>query len=1276
CLKCCICKRTLTLTTYVIVNNQLYCQKHSTEDNNKKLSTNLNANLEEDLKKERERKCLSQIQNSANSHNIILFEEKKERKCVSQLPTPTTREKNSRSNLYESDPEFFPQYAKSLKKPTELLPLQQQQQQIRTSDTEVTDQTFKNEEKELKMRPSLSLVSLRIGEFNNIIRTRNGTVTENDRSPSLLDGELNTFKRQENISTPASPTAGYASIKEFPKVSSKKENSTLENLNILLSNEIDLLFSSPNGSCEQMESIESREEKHMNDIEQISNLFALKKEESTNSLSATFKIENFNDDDELLQSAKLRNSNGINKLRILQKNLSANSFLSIDDLPQSNEKLDEIHYTQHNGSQNLNCSESKNDLSNSMTNSLNYEMISKAELNKNNLNTVIKLKETEDSNKILINLISASRETLSSGIPDFKNYSMVSQATSTNSMDKIDESEESKKIMINLISASHDLLSSSMAEINNDNSTSQGGSATSLFKIDEQELSALSSPSHCNSGETTPSHTPSKRDTLKKNRNTKLAYNLKKNEKSDYSAKAWNTLAGTPETLELLRDLYVKASDEVQCILNPLGKLEKNSIDDEENIALYDKLMLLFGYFFNTAKRIYEISKSCVCVVKLKKKMAELSKAEKEFRLDYNKGSRNSCKESSDSIKCYTDSINETLTVISDLLDGYEEAEKMFLAKPSAGFRIEALGEIVPNENPNNKGYYEDYRMEHLDEDAIFYFRKHFFNTEHKTFVGITDKLGAIIVSLKMEQKKESRSSNSNTSLSESEIEEDQWRAILRMKESDDIRVVIPTSTTNQSVLSRTSTRNILLSIHPQIQPSKLHKVNESNLEQRLLKLDEMKFNKKYKFGVLYCKSNQTTEEEIFGNEFGSQSYERFLEILGKRVKLKGFQGFKAGLDTENGQTGEETIYIQWRNFEITYHVSTLLPYSTECSQQIQRKRHIGNDIVCIVFLDGDCQFDPACIKSQFLHIYIIVKEELSDSNVLGYRVMVTTNTDVGFFGPTLTQNGTFFNKNELLEFLLTKMINGENSAYKAPKFQRPQTRARNAMIDEVLKDFSKKERSDGLSRKESTKSISSFTGAELSISRKPSVSNDQNEPFENPVNLTRARHSSIFGGGLGDKLRGIMQTTSKENNEEGSSTLNLSLKGKVTRSGENMSGKESDEDSDDGKKKKNKLKQKVKLKVKTNSEDNYKAESVGETKLLSKSQNELSIINNSPTQITPTPGKSLLSLGESINGSPTKFSPRSLFKKQRPMSMCEIKNSNSKKSSKEILNENNLSIT
>lgn len=79
--------------------------------------------------------------------------------------------------------------------------------------------------------------------------------------------------------------------------------------------------------------------------------------------------------------------------------------------------------------------------------------------------------------------------------------------------------------------------------------------------------------------------------------------------------------------------------------------------------------------------------------------------------------------------------------------------------------------------------------------------------------------------------------------------------------------------------------------------------------------------------------------------------------------------------------TGKHSIYTVYEGHEIMFHVSTLLPYSRDNRQQVERKRHIGNDIVNIVFVDIDndeqsemahAQFNPTCIKSQFTRILFV----------------------------------------------------------------------------------------------------------------------------------------------------------------------------------------------------------------------------------------------------------------------------------------------------------------
>lgn len=48
------------------------------------------------------------------------------------------------------------------------------------------------------------------------------------------------------------------------------------------------------------------------------------------------------------------------------------------------------------------------------------------------------------------------------------------------------------------------------------------------------------------------------------------------------------------------------------------------------------------------------------------------------------------------------------------------------------------------------------------------------------------------------------------------------------------------------------------------------------------------------------------------------------------------------------------------------FHVSTMLPFQEMDSQRVERKRHLGNDVVLIIFQDGKSPFDPRIIRSHF----------------------------------------------------------------------------------------------------------------------------------------------------------------------------------------------------------------------------------------------------------------------------------------------------------------------
>ncbi|XP_074790062.1 rap1 GTPase-activating protein 1 isoform X4 [Natator depressus] len=230
--------------------------------------------------------------------------------------------------------------------------------------------------------------------------------------------------------------------------------------------------------------------------------------------------------------------------------------------------------------------------------------------------------------------------------------------------------------------------------------------------------------------------------------------------------------------------------------------------------------------------------------------------------------------------------------------------------------------------------------------------------------------------------------------------------------------------------------------------------VQMAKASRLIVTFDEHVLSNHFKFGVIYQKLGQTSEEELFGTTEESPAFVEFLNFLGQKVQLQDFKGFRGGLDVTHGQTGTESVYCTFRSKEIMFHVSTKLPYTEGDAQQLQRKRHIGNDIVAIVFQDENTPFVPDMIASNFLHAYIVVQAEKSCSESTLYKVSVTARDDVPFFGPPLPDPAVFRKGLDFQEFLLTKLINAEYACYKAEKFAKLEERTRAALLETLYEEL------------------------------------------------------------------------------------------------------------------------------------------------------------------------------------------------------------------------------
>ncbi|CAL8363478.1 unnamed protein product [Lota lota] len=217
---------------------------------------------------------------------------------------------------------------------------------------------------------------------------------------------------------------------------------------------------------------------------------------------------------------------------------------------------------------------------------------------------------------------------------------------------------------------------------------------------------------------------------------------------------------------------------------------------------------------------------------------------------------------------------------------------------------------------------------------------------------------------------------------------------------------------------------------------------------QLIVNYDEHEVNNTFKFGVVYQQFGQVSEEELFGNNEETPAFSQFLSLLGDTVDLQDFKGFRGGLDVSHGQTGTQSVYTAHRGQEIMFHVSTKLPYTEGDQQQLQRKRHIGNDIVGLVFQEEATPFVPDMIASNFLHAFILVQAEKPGGEDTTYKVSVTAREDVPLFGPPLPKPAVFRKGPEFREFLLTKLINAETACYKSERFARLEERTRAALLD------------------------------------------------------------------------------------------------------------------------------------------------------------------------------------------------------------------------------------
>ncbi|KAL0983654.1 hypothetical protein UPYG_G00130830 [Umbra pygmaea] len=359
----------------------------------------------------------------------------------------------------------------------------------------------------------------------------------------------------------------------------------------------------------------------------------------------------------------------------------------------------------------------------------------------------------------------------------------------------------------------------------------------------------------------------------------------------------------------------------------------------------------------------------------------------------------------------------------------------------------------VPRENqPVHREKVKRYIIEHIDLGA-YYYHKFFYAKEHQNYFGVDENLGPVAVSIRREKLDEGREKDKDGM-------QFTYRVILRTSQLTTLRGAIledaVPSTARHGTARGLPLKEVLDYVMPELNIHCLRlALNSPKVPEQLLKLDEQGLSFQHKVGVLYCKAGQSTEEEMYNNESAGPALDEFLDLLGQRVRLKGFNKYRAQLDNKTDSTGTHSLYTTYKDYELMFHVSTLLPQTPNNRQQLLRKRHIGNDIVTIIFQEpGALPFTPKNIRSHFQHVFVIVKVHNPCTEDVCYSVAVSRSKDVPLFGPPIPKAVTFPKSAVFRDFLLAKVINGENAAHKSEKFRAMATRTRQEYLRDLAENF------------------------------------------------------------------------------------------------------------------------------------------------------------------------------------------------------------------------------
>uniref|UniRef100_A0A8C5QM62 TSC complex subunit 2 n=1 Tax=Leptobrachium leishanense TaxID=445787 RepID=A0A8C5QM62_9ANUR len=162
---------------------------------------------------------------------------------------------------------------------------------------------------------------------------------------------------------------------------------------------------------------------------------------------------------------------------------------------------------------------------------------------------------------------------------------------------------------------------------------------------------------------------------------------------------------------------------------------------------------------------------------------------------------------------------------------------------------------------------------------------------------------------------------------------------------------------------------------------------NTETFERTMLLLDTIPSYDTHKIGILYVGEGQIGDETaILSNEHGSYRYTQFLTGMGKLIELKDTQPDKIFLGGLDGRSGDDGLFTYcWHDdiMQVIFQITTLMPNNEIDPQRCNKKRHVGNNFVNIVYNDSGEFYKLGTIRGQFNFVDVNIQPLDCDSNLV-----------------------------------------------------------------------------------------------------------------------------------------------------------------------------------------------------------------------------------------------------------------------------------------------------